>query len=135
MKRDVPKNFDFKEIKDWYLGIAIKKFADFNGRARRKEFWYFFLANVVINTALWILSAVPILGWLFIIVAWVFSLAVIIPNLAIGVRRLHDTNRTGLWLLLALIPLVGAIILIIWAATEGTHGSNQYGPDPKGRRK
>jgi len=135
MSRDVPKKLNFKEIKDWYLGIAINKFADFNGRARRKEFWYFFLTNVVINTALAILSRFPIIGWLFGIVAWAFSLAIIIPNLAIGVRRLHDTNRSGLWLLLVLIPLVGGIILIVWAAMEGTHGSNQYGPDPKkGRR-
>jgi len=131
MSGSVPKNFG--DLGAWYIGIAVKKFADFNGRARRKEFWYFFLANIVINVALWILSAVPILGWLFRIIAWLFSLAIIIPNLAIGVRRLHDTNRKGLWILLALIPLVGWIILIVWAATEGTHGSNNYGPDPKGR--
>jgi len=135
MSSDVPKNFNFQDLTEWYLGIAIKKFADFNGRARRKEFWYFFLANIAIFTALGILSAFPLIRGLFRVVSGLFGLAVFIPNLAIGVRRLHDTNRTGLWFLLVLIPLVGGIILLVWAAMEGTQGSNQYGPDPKGRHR
>jgi len=120
---------------DWYLGIAIKKFAEFKGRARRKEFWYFFLANVAINIAFYILALIPVIGRLFGIIAALYSLAVMIPSLALGVRRLHDTNRSGWWCLLALLPIIGWIILIVWAATEGTRGKNKYGPDPKSRKR
>jgi len=124
-------DFDFQGIVSWYIGILTQKYADFNGRARRKEFWYFVLCNLAISFALIILSCIPILGWLFRVVSSLMGLALFIPNLAIGIRRLHDTDRSGWWILLALIPLVGAIILIVWAAMEGTVGDNQYGPDPK----
>jgi len=132
MSADMTKDFDFQGLVEWYIGIITKKYAEFNGRARRKEFWYFFLCNLAIGIALGILSLIPFIGRLFAVVSWLFSLALLIPNLAVGFRRLHDTNRSGLWILLVLIPLVGAIILLVWAAMEGTAGENQYGPDPKG---
>jgi len=135
MSSDVPKSLNFPEVKDWYLGIVLKKFADFNGRARRKEFWYFFLANLAISFVLGILSGIPLIGWLFRIANALFGLAIFIPSIAISVRRLHDTDRKGLWLLLSL-TIVGGIVLLVWACMEGTSGSNQYGPDPKkGRRR
>lgn len=62
----------------------------------------------------------------------VYSLAVLIPGLAVGVRRLHDTNRTGLWLLIALVPCIGAIILLVYFVQDSDPGSNEYGPNPKG---
>jgi uncharacterized membrane protein YhaH (DUF805 family) len=72
-------------------------------------------------------------GRLFYVASGLFSLVIIIPNLAVSVRRLHDTNHNGLWLLLGFIPLLGLLILIVWAIQDGTHGRNQYGHDPKGR--
>ena len=115
---------------EWYIGV-IKKYAVFTGRARRKEFWIFCLCNVIIGVVLGILGLIPGIGKVFSILSYVYSLGVLVPGIAVGVRRLHDTNRTGLFLLLGLIPLVGAIILIVFMVQEGTSGDNQYGPNPK----
>jgi uncharacterized membrane protein YhaH (DUF805 family) len=111
---------------DWYVKV-LKQYADFNGRARRKEYWMFLLFNFIISLVLGILAGVirmPILATLYM-------LAVLVPAIAVGVRRMHDIGKSGWVLLVGLIPLVGGIILLVWAATEGTPGSNQYGPDPK----
>jgi len=152
---------DFDVIKKYYIG-TFNKYAVFKGRARRLEFWIFFFCT-------WILGLIPIIGS-------IISLVTLIPSLAVGVRRLHDTNRSGLWLLLIyiplpiamillfsivlaaggissiggadffnafmsglgalvifllLLPLVGIVILLIWAAQPGTAGKNKYGPNPK----
>lgn len=108
------------------FGGAIKsvfsKYATFTGRARRSEFWYWYLFTFIVGC---VLGWIPVLGWLV-------SIALIIPNLAVGARRLHDTNRSGWWLLLNLIPLVGAIILIIWWVQDSVPGANEYGDNPKG---
>jgi uncharacterized membrane protein YhaH (DUF805 family) len=112
---------------DWYLKV-LKQYADFNGRARRKEYWMFVLVNVIISLVLGVIAGIirmPILGT-------IYSLAVLVPTIAVSVRRMHDIGKSGWVLLLGLIPLIGAIILLIWSATEGTSGSNPYGPDPKG---
>ena len=111
---------------------VLKKYAEFSGRARRREYWMFALANLIVAAVLGILSQIPVLGILFVIISSLFSLAVLVPGIAVSVRRLHDTNRSGLMLLLCLIPLVGAIIVLYFAIQEGTQGENQYGPDPKG---
>lgn len=103
---------------------AFRNYANFNGRARRSEYWYFILLNGLVS----LLGATP----LFPLVG-LYSLAVLVPSLAAGARRLHDTGRSGLWLLLLLIPLVGEIILIVWMCEDSKPGPNQYGPDPKGR--
>jgi len=134
MSANTKQDFNFPALFKWYISVFTKQFAEFNGRARRKEFWYFFLCNLAVAFALGILTRFPVIGGLFGVVSGLFGLVTIIPNIAMGFRRLHDTDRSGLWILLALIPLVGAIILIIWAAQDGTPGKNQYGPDPKGRR-
>ena len=114
-----------------YLG-AVKKFAVFNGRARRKEFWTFTICNWIIGAVIGILTPIPILGVLFRIVGILFSIIIFVPSIAVGIRRLHDTNKSGLLILLSLAPVIGAIILLIFFAQDGTPGDNQYGSDPKG---
>ena len=110
---------------NWYLDV-LRKYAVFDGRARRREFWMFTLINVIIEIVLSILFR----GWLSVIPS-LYSLAVFIPTIAVAARRLHDIGRSGWWQLIALIPLVGIIILIIWWATEGQRGANKYGSNPK----
>ncbi|GHV84736.1 membrane protein [Spirochaetia bacterium] len=120
-----------EEIVNWYKAV-LQKYAEFSGRARRKEFWMFFLGNVIIGVVLCILGIIPFIGIIFAIVSGIFGLAVLVPTIAVGARRLHDTNRSGLLLLLWLIPLVGFIIVLIFLAQEGIPGDNQYGSNPKG---
>jgi len=118
------------DVLSLYVDV-IKKYVEFNGRARRREFWMFFLCNFVIGIGFSILSLIPVIGGLFSVLSWIFSLAIFVPSLSVGVRRLHDTNKSGLLYLLGLIPLVGLIILIVFWATNGDSGKNQYGADPK----
>jgi uncharacterized membrane protein YhaH (DUF805 family) len=117
----------------WYLE-ALKKYAVFSGRARRMEFWYFVLFNLVVYIVLSLIDA--LLGTYNIVsgvglLSGIYSLAVLIPTLSLWVRRLHDIDRTGWWILINLIPLIGTIVLLVFALTPGTPGSNRYGPDPK----
>ncbi|NPC58005.1 DUF805 domain-containing protein [Caenimonas soli] len=100
---------------------CLTKYADFNGRAARPEFWWFILAQVVVGIILNMI--VPVLGGLF-------SLAMLVPTLAAGSRRLHDIGKSGWLQLLGFIPLIGWAILIYWAAQPGQPESNQYGPPP-----
>jgi uncharacterized membrane protein YhaH (DUF805 family) len=118
---------------DWYLGV-LKKYAQFSGRARRKEYWMYFLFNVVIAFVLGLVdgllgltgaSGIGLLGGLY-------TLAVLVPSLAVAVRRLHDTGRSGWWLLVALVPLVGGIVLLVLLVLPGQSGPNAHGEDPKG---
>ncbi|HKE93183.1 MAG TPA: DUF805 domain-containing protein [Povalibacter sp.] len=118
---------------NWYLGV-LKKYAVFSGRARRKEFWMFELINFLIIVVLCIVdmhtgTIQPVSG--LGLLSGIYSLAVLIPSLAVSVRRLHDTDRSGWWLLLGLIPLVGSIILLVFFCLSGTPGENRFGPDPK----
>ncbi|MEU5277949.1 DUF805 domain-containing protein [Streptomyces asoensis] len=110
----------------WYVDV-LKKYAVFGGRARRQEYWMFTLFSVIISIVIAIIDAVIGTSALGII----YTLAVLLPSLGVAVRRLHDTDRSGWWILIGLIPLVGAIILIVFLATEGKHEPNQYGPNPK----
>ncbi|MCB2116008.1 MAG: DUF805 domain-containing protein [Rhodobacteraceae bacterium] len=119
---------------------CFSKYATFTGRARRSEFWWFVLFNLVVmavlnfidlgfgNPARWMMgegrpSPVASLCWL----------AVILPSLAVTVRRLHDTDRSGWWVLIQIIPVIGPLLLIWFLATEGTSGTNRFGPDPLDR--
>jgi uncharacterized membrane protein YhaH (DUF805 family) len=110
----------------WYLQ-ALRKYADFSGRAQRAEYWIPVLINVIAAFALLFLDraigAKNILYGLFLL-AW------ICPGIALGVRRLHDIGRSGWWMLINLIP-VGAIVLLVFLALEGEAGANQFGPDPR----
>ena len=129
----------------------LRKYADFTGRARRMEVWLFWLLLIGIQIVFSILiglvagptaavadptdpfavlngPAKALYGVFFLMM-----LALLIPSLAVSIRRLHDTNRTGWWLLLGLVPFLGALVLLIFYLLDGTPGPNKYGPDPKGR--
>lgn len=112
---------------NWYLDILKNKFALFEGRARREEFWMFVLINFIISVVVSVIARAIGLEFL----SFVYSIALLVPSLAVGARRLHDTNRSGWWQLLNFIPIIGWIILIIWFATDSDVGSNQYGENPK----
>lgn len=115
------------------FGTAVKtcfsKYADFNGRARRSELWWFVLFTFVVNAVLSFIP--PQIGDSGSLWSNLFALAVLIPSLAVGARRLHDTDRSGWWQLLALIPIVGWIILIVWFAQDSHPGGNRFGANPK----
>lgn len=119
---------------NWYLGV-LRQYAVFKGRARRKEYWFFFLFNLIASLVLTVVdfmtgSLDPELG--MGLLSGLYTLAVLIPSLAVTVRRLHDTDRTGWWLLIGLIPLVGAIVLLVFMLLDSQSGDNQYGANPKG---
>jgi uncharacterized membrane protein YhaH (DUF805 family) len=109
-----------------YFFDALKKYADFTGRARRKEYWMFLLIYVVIFIALSVIDSV--LGTA--VLSTIYSLAMIIPCISIGARRLHDTGRSGWWQLIQLIPLLGTIVLLIFLCLDSTD-ENNWGVSPK----
>ncbi len=118
---------------NWYLEV-LKKYAVFSGRARRKEYWFFVLFNIIISIVLAVIdgvtgsfSAEAGMGLL----GGIYTLAVLIPGIAVSVRRLHDTERSGWWLLIALVPLIGAIVLLVFMVQDSKPGQNQYGANPK----
>lgn len=118
---------------NWYLKV-IKSAFDFNSRARRKEYWMFFLFNMIISIALMLIENTtglsnPEQG--FGMISGLYSLAMVIPSLAVCVRRLHDTNKSGWYILISLIPLVGPILLLVRLVKDGDLGENKYGPNPK----
>ncbi len=120
---------------NWYLKV-LNKYAVFSGRARRKEYWYFTLFSALISMALALVDGaigtsnseggMGLLGG-------IYSLAVLLPTLGVSIRRLHDTDHSGWWLLIALAPCVGAIVLLVLMVTDSTPGRNRYGFSPKAR--
>lgn len=114
---------------EWYLKVVRDNYVNFEGRARRKEFWMFalfnFLIAVGINLVAWVID-------IFSILSFIYGLAVLLPGLAVGVRRLQDIGKSWMYLLIGLIPFLGALILIYFFVQEGDQGPNEYGPDPKG---
>ena len=118
---------------EYYTDVVIKKFFCFEGRARRKEFWMFILCNAIVAAILGALDSVigvKIANSIGILVL-IYDLAILLPSLGVCVRRLHDIGKSGWWVLISLIPLVGAIWLIVLFCKEGVKGDNEYGPDPK----
>ncbi|MCH8266386.1 MAG: DUF805 domain-containing protein [Acidobacteria bacterium] len=111
---------------NWYIGV-LKKYAVFSGRARRKEYWMFLLFHIIIIFALSIIEGIvgsnPVLTILYM-------LAVLLPGLAVTVRRLHDTGKSGWWLLIGIVPLIG-IVILVFMVQDSQAGDNQYGPNPK----
>lgn len=116
---------------EWYLD-ALKKYAVFSGRARRKAYWFFVLFNIIISMVLGFVdgltgmvgeSGMGPLGGLY-------SLAVLLPGLAVSVRRLHDTGRSGWWLLIAFVPIIGFFVLLYFMVQDSQE-ANEYGPNPK----
>lgn len=118
----------------WYLSV-LRKYAVFTGRARRKEYWFFLLFNIIIFFILSLIdnmlgtfnaqTGVGVLGSIY----W---LAILIPSIAVGIRRLHDTGRSGWWLLLVFIPVIGSLILLVLMLLNSQPGTNAYGANPKG---
>ena len=112
---------------EYYISVLRDHYADFEGRARRKEYWMFALMNFIVSFVVSIIANIGHVGPL----SWLYSLAVLVPSIAVGVRRLHDTDRSGWWWFIVFIPIIGAIILIVWLATDSLPGANQYGANPK----
>lgn len=120
----------------WYLQ-ALKRFADFKGRSRRKEYWMFALFNIafsILTTLIDYAFGTDSFVYYFGVFSMLYGLFVLVPFLAVSVRRLHDTGKTGWMLLIAIIPILGALWLIVLFVTEGTRGTNMYGPDPKAKK-
>lgn len=111
---------------NWYLKVVKENYANFSGRARRSEFWYFVLVNICISVVLSIIDYVTGLGFL----SMIYGLAVLVPGIAVAVRRLHDIDKDSIMIILAFIPLVNLYFLYL-CTVEGTRGPNRFGPDPK----
>jgi len=116
----------------WFLE-PLKKYSQFSGRARRKEFWWFGLFTAAVSFVLAFFEGMIGLAadTQVSILAGLFSLAVLVPSIAVTVRRLHDTNRSGWWSLLGIVPLIGSIVLLVFLVADSTPGTNSYGPNPK----
>lgn len=122
---------------------VYKNYLNFNGRAARSEYWNFFLFSIVTSIVIMVVEVTLGMGHGSFMhggggfsvamsggpLSTIWSLVNIIPGIAVGVRRLHDLDKSGWWLLIAFIPLIGAIILIVWLATKGTTGPNRFGED------
>lgn len=109
------------------IGRVFSNYANFNGRARRSEFWYFILFYWGVLLALSLLAVLLPVAFLIPM----FTLATAVPSLSVCWRRLHDVGRSGLWFFLSFLPMVGTILLIVWLAEDSQPGPNQYGPNPK----
>ena len=120
---------------NWYLAV-LKKYADFNGRARRTEYWMFALFNILICFAALILSLILMkvsvgLGIFIYVLLALYSLATLVPGVAVCVRRLHDSSKSGWLILVCLVPIIGGLIVLIMMLLDSTPGANLYGPNPK----
>jgi uncharacterized membrane protein YhaH (DUF805 family) len=122
---------------DWWKKVVFENYANFKGRARRAEYWYFTLGTFILIIPFYILaiagaltesSAMMTLG---VAVYVIVALGLIVPGLAVAARRLHDINKSGWFYFIAFIPLIGSIILLVWFFTDGDRFTNNYGPDPK----
>jgi len=111
---------------EWYLK-ALTNYVGFGGRARRREYWMFALFNLIIAFGLAFVDVVAGTG----VLSLLYGLGVFLPSLAVSVRRLHDVSKSGWWLLICLIPLIGALVLLYFAVSDGSPGENSYGPSPK----
>ncbi len=122
---------------DWWKKVVFKNYANFTGRARRAEYWYYVLGNFLLIIPFYIIAIVGLssdsssLSILGFAVYGLVVLATLVPTLAVSVRRLHDLNKSGWFYFIALIPLIGSIILLVWFFTDGERFANNYGSDPK----
>jgi len=118
---------------NWYLEV-LKKYTVFEGRASRKEYWFFVLFNILISTALgfvdWLTGNInPDTG--LGILSGIYALGVMIPGMAVSVRRLHDTGRSGWWLLITFVPVIGAVVFFYFMVLDSNPEINEYGALPK----
>ncbi|WP_153912585.1 DUF805 domain-containing protein [Shewanella sp. TC10] len=119
---------------DWYIKV-LKNYINFKDRARRKEYWFFVLFNVIAGIILGIVDNMT--GTLnqetgYGLLSGIYSLLVFLPALGVSVRRLHDTDRSGWWILIAFIPIIGALILLYFFVSDSQEETNRFGPNPKG---
>ncbi|MGL4249731.1 MAG: DUF805 domain-containing protein [Aeromonas sp.] len=112
---------------NWYISV-LKQYAVFSGRARRTEYWMFVLFNVIVMLSLGMVDR--LIGSEGVI-SGIYSLVLLLPSLAVAVRRMHDTDRSGWWLLIVFIPLIGSLIFIYFMVCKGQQGPNRFGDDPK----
>lgn len=117
---------------NWYLAV-INKYADFSGRARRKEYWMFFLFNIIISFAVGLVGGLigGRNGLFALSLPALYTLFIFLPSLAVTVRRLHDTNRSGWWVLVTFVPFIGALVLFVFTILDSDPEANTYGPNPK----
>jgi uncharacterized membrane protein YhaH (DUF805 family) len=112
---------------EWYLKVVKENYANFEGRARRSEYWYFVLVNIIISIILGLIDSVIGIS----ILGSIYSLAVLVPSIAVAVRRLHDVGKSGWYFLLIFFLVIGWIWLFVLYCKEGDTGPNEYGADPK----
>ncbi|KAF2518853.1 DUF805 domain-containing protein [Flavobacterium salilacus subsp. salilacus] len=116
---------------EWYLKVVRDNYANFSGRARRSEYWYFVLFSTIISIVLNLIDMFLLNMREVGVISTIYSLVVFIPSLAVAVRRLHDVGKSGWYYLLIFLPIIGWIWLLVLFFTEGDSGANEYGPDPK----
>jgi uncharacterized membrane protein YhaH (DUF805 family) len=114
----------------WYLAV-LKNYVGFSGRARRTEYWMYTLFNFIIAMVLFVLDVATKTGFFAALIV-LYELAVLLPTLAVLVRRLHDIGQSGWWILISLVPFIGSIVLLVFTVLPGNQGPNKYGDDPKG---
>ncbi len=123
----------------WYIA-ALRKYAVFRGRARRKEYWIFqlirytfFIAGLLLYPLFERLpaSVEEQFGDIYLLILYTYYAAMLLPELAVTIRRLHDTGRSGWWYLISLVPYIGAVVLFIFVLQDSQYGENEYGPNPK----
>ena len=118
---------------NWFMTV-LRKYAVFEGRARRREYWFFELFYILISVVLAVVDRMLgtyVEAYGMGALGALFCLGLLIPSIAVGVRRLHDTGRSGWWLLIGFIPLIGMIVLIVFFVLDSQPGTNAYGPNPK----
>ncbi len=118
----------------WFVK-CFNQYADFSSRARRSEYWYFFLFNVIIafvaGFVFGFIGGITGMMWISYL-SYIYTLVALVPGIAVCVRRLHDVGKSGWWVFISLIPLAGAIWLVVLMCTDSQPGTNQWGPNPKG---
>lgn len=126
-----------------YMLMPLRRYADFQGRSQRKEYWMFVLLQIIVGLVLVVLAGIsgaiggnasPFYSAVVIgILALIYGVLFLIPTLAAQVRRFHDQDKSGWLVLLALIPYIGGTVVLVFMCLDGTHGPNRFGPDPKGQ--
>ena len=112
---------------EWYFKV-LTNYVGFQGRARRKEYWMFVLFNLIFSI---IFAVIEVILGLAQYLTYIYALAILLPSLAVAVRRLHDTGRSGWWLLISFVPIIGGIVLLVFECTDSDPNTNKYGTNPK----